>query len=79
GIYDPFQKDRIQLVKAYCLDATYSISKSSDDIMYTIVIRDDNLDRGFPCSYMITNNHSVGPIVQWLQFLKESNLIINPL
>ncbi|KAI9487852.1 MAG: hypothetical protein EXX96DRAFT_615602 [Benjaminiella poitrasii] len=37
--------------------------------------RDDDLGRGFPCGYTITNDHSV----QWLQFLKESNLIVNPL
>lgn len=78
GFVSSFQKDRIAAVKAYCLDATYCITKRSDEILYTIVIRDNRLGRGFPCGYMITNDHSLGPLVQWLQFLKNENLIVDP-
>ncbi|KAI8976785.1 hypothetical protein BDB01DRAFT_727351 [Pilobolus umbonatus] len=49
-------------MRTYCLDATHSITKRLDEI-YSIVIRDDILGRGFPCTYMITNDHSVGSIV----------------
>lgn len=75
----PFQMGRLTTVKAYCLDATHCITSRSDEILYTIVIRDDRLGRGFPCGYMITNEHSLGPIVQWLQFLKNKGLIVDPL
>jgi hypothetical protein len=79
GFMSPFQKDRLATVNTYCLDATYSITKRADDILYTLVIRDPHLGRGFPCGYMVTNDHSLGPIVQWLQFLKEESVIVNPL
>lgn len=79
GFISPFQMSRITSVKAYCLDATHCITKRSDEILYTIVIKDDYLGRGFPCAYMVTNDHSLGPIVQWLQFLKSKGLIVDPL
>ncbi|OAD70939.1 hypothetical protein PHYBLDRAFT_148157 [Phycomyces blakesleeanus NRRL 1555(-)] len=63
---------------AFCMDATYSITQRLDDILYTIVICDEELDRGFPCAYMLTNDHSLGPIVQWLKHLKDNQLIVNP-
>ncbi|KAG2228684.1 hypothetical protein INT48_005377 [Thamnidium elegans] len=79
GFMSPFQKERLVAVNIYCLDATYFITKRTDEILYTIVIRDNHPGRSFPCGYMITNDHSLGPIVQWLQFLKNKGVIVDPL
>lgn len=78
GFISPFRQPRIKMSSTFCLDATYSITQRSDEILYTIVIRDGATDRGVPCGYMITNDHSLGPIVQWLQHLKDNNLIVDP-
>ncbi|OAD68351.1 hypothetical protein PHYBLDRAFT_68897 [Phycomyces blakesleeanus NRRL 1555(-)] len=74
----PFQQSKIKAAATFCMDATYSITQRSDDILYTIVIRNEELDRGFPCAYMLTNDHSLGPIVQWLKHLKDNQLVVNP-
>ncbi|KAL0087492.1 hypothetical protein J3Q64DRAFT_1885443 [Phycomyces blakesleeanus] len=71
-------QSKIKAAAAFCMDATYSITQRLDDILYTIVICDEELDRGFPCAYMLTNDHSLGPIVQWLKHLKDNQLIVNP-
>ncbi|OAD77249.1 hypothetical protein PHYBLDRAFT_164161 [Phycomyces blakesleeanus NRRL 1555(-)] len=78
GFASPFQQGKIKAATTFCMDATYIITQRSDDILYTIVIRDEELDRGFPCAYMLTNDHSLGPIVQWLKHLKDNQLIVNP-
>lgn len=75
----PMQIQRMPKVKNYCLNATYSISKRADDILYSIVTGYEQLGRDFPCGYMITNDHSIGPIVQWLAYLKENSVIVDPL
>ncbi|OAD80242.1 hypothetical protein PHYBLDRAFT_140246 [Phycomyces blakesleeanus NRRL 1555(-)] len=74
----PFQQIKIKAAAKFCMDATYSITQKSNDILYTIVIRDEELDRGFPCAYMLTNDHSLGPIIQWLKHLKVNQLVVNP-
>ncbi|OAD72396.1 hypothetical protein PHYBLDRAFT_169527 [Phycomyces blakesleeanus NRRL 1555(-)] len=78
GFTSPFQQSKIKAAATFCMDATYSITQRLDDILYTIVIRDQELDRGFPCAYMLTNDHSLGPIVQWLKHLKDNQLVVNP-
>lgn len=78
GFISPDQQRLIRQAKTFCLDATHSISKRYRDILYTIVIRNDFIDGGHPVAYMVTNDHSIGPIVQWLTFWKENNLIVNP-
>ena len=37
--------------------------------MYTIVTKDSYTGTGYPNAYMFTNNHSAGPIKEWLSFL----------
>ena len=63
---------------SFCLDSTHGISSNIADVLYTLIIRDDTIGRGWPVAYMITNDHSVGPIVEWLQHLRNAQLLINP-
>ena len=51
---------------SFCLDATHDVSQGVDVIMYTLLIRDEEICLGWPVGYMMTNDHSVAPIVQWL-------------
>jgi hypothetical protein len=46
--------------------------------MYTIVIRDDDIERGFTAAFMFTNDQTIGAITQWLLFLKNSSLVVDP-
>ncbi|OAD66354.1 hypothetical protein PHYBLDRAFT_175166 [Phycomyces blakesleeanus NRRL 1555(-)] len=78
GFISRFQQSKIKAAATFYMDATYSITQRSNDILYTIVIRDEELDRGFPCAYMLTNDHSLSPIVQWWKHLKDNKLVANP-
>ncbi|OAD74567.1 hypothetical protein PHYBLDRAFT_145004 [Phycomyces blakesleeanus NRRL 1555(-)] len=78
GFTSPFQQSKIKAAATFCMDATYSITQRSNDILYTIVIHDEELDRGFPCAYMLINYHSLDSIVQWLKHLKDNQLVVNP-
>jgi hypothetical protein len=64
--------------KSFCLDGTHGISSSISDILYTLIIRDNNVGRELPVAYMITNDHSTGPIVEWLQHLRDERLLVDP-
>ncbi|KAG1056753.1 hypothetical protein G6F43_001373 [Rhizopus delemar] len=64
--------------KAFCLDATHGISSNLSDILYTLIIRDDSIGRGWPVAYMITNDRSTDPIDEWLQHLRNSSLLVAP-
>ena len=41
-------------------------------------MRDELIDCGHPVVYMITNDHILGPVTQWLQYLKNNVLIVDP-
>lgn len=78
GFISPQQQELIKKSRTFCLDATYNISRRVDDILYSIVVRDELIDRGHPVAYMITNDHSLGPVTQWLNYLKTNGLVVNP-
>ncbi|KAG1543115.1 hypothetical protein G6F47_011492 [Rhizopus delemar] len=78
GFVSPDQQIRMKNSKAFCLDATHGISSNLSDILYTLIIRDDSIGRGWPVAYMITNDRSTGPIVEWLQHLRNPGLLVDP-
>ncbi|KAG2193588.1 hypothetical protein INT47_007391 [Mucor saturninus] len=78
GFVSPDQKIRMKNSSAFCLDATHSISSNMADILYTLIIRDNRIGRGWPVTYMITNDHGTEPIVEWLQHLRDARLLVDP-
>ncbi|OAD68579.1 hypothetical protein PHYBLDRAFT_73743 [Phycomyces blakesleeanus NRRL 1555(-)] len=74
----PTQQIKMRNAVSFCLDATHAISGKIDEILYTLLVCDKEIGRGWPVAFMVTNDRGVGPIVQWLQFLKSSLLLINP-
>ncbi|KAG1452047.1 hypothetical protein G6F57_016016 [Rhizopus arrhizus] len=64
--------------KALCLDVAHGISSNLSDILYTLIIRDDSIGRGWPVAYMVTNDRSTGSIFEWLQHLRNSGLLVDP-
>ncbi|OAD78862.1 hypothetical protein PHYBLDRAFT_140913 [Phycomyces blakesleeanus NRRL 1555(-)] len=78
GFMSPIQQNKMKNAVSFCLDATYGISGKIDEILYTLLIHNEEIGRGWPVAYMITNDRDVGPIVQWLQFLTSSLLLVNP-
>ena len=71
GFLSPTQLQFLQQARSVCLDATYNITADVNDIMYTIVTKDSYTGTGYPNAYMFTNNHSAGPIKEWLSFLHD--------
>ncbi|OAD74578.1 hypothetical protein PHYBLDRAFT_67505 [Phycomyces blakesleeanus NRRL 1555(-)] len=78
GFMSPIQQNKMKNAASFCLDATHGISEKIDEILYTLLIHDEEIGRGWPVAYMITNDRGVSPIVQWLQFLKSSLFLVNP-
>ncbi|KAG2192873.1 hypothetical protein INT47_006045 [Mucor saturninus] len=74
----PDQKIQMKNSSAFCLDASHSISSNMADILYTLIIRDNSIGRGWPDAYMITNDHGTGLMVEWLQHLRDSRLLVDP-
>ena len=71
GFLSPTQLHFLQQARSVCMDATYNITTNVNDIMYTIVTRDPSTGTGYPNAYMFTNNHSAGPLKEWLAFLRD--------
>ncbi|KAG1048415.1 hypothetical protein G6F43_009191 [Rhizopus delemar] len=78
GFVSPDQQIRMKNSKAFCLDATHGISSNLSDILYILIIRDNSIGRGWPVAYMIINDRSTDPIVEWLQHLRNSGLLVDP-
>ncbi|KAG1519856.1 hypothetical protein G6F52_008218 [Rhizopus delemar] len=78
GFVSSDQQIRMKNPKALCLDVAHGISSNLSDILYTLIIRDDSIGRGWPVAYMVTNDRSTGSIVEWLQHLRNSGLLVDP-
>ena len=78
GFSSPLQQTKMRNAISFCMDATHDVYQGVDVIMYTLLISDEEICRGWPVAYMITNDQTVAPIVQWLQFLKSSNVLVYP-
>jgi hypothetical protein len=64
GFVSPLQQQKMKNALSFCLDATHGISQNIDQVLYTLLIRDNAIGRGWPVGFMITNDKTVGPIVQ---------------
>ena len=71
GFQSPVQVREMSLNKSFCLDATHGISPRSTEVLYSLVARDSHTQKGYPVAYMVTNDQTVGPVNQWLTFLKQ--------
>ncbi|OAD68776.1 hypothetical protein PHYBLDRAFT_150368 [Phycomyces blakesleeanus NRRL 1555(-)] len=78
GFMSPVQQEKMKTATSFCLDATHAISSNMNEILYTLLVRDEDIGRGWPVAFMVTNDQGVSPIVQWLQFLKRSSLLVDP-
>lgn len=77
GFLSQAQYSQMESATTFSMDATYNVVQNREIIMYSLVVAHRNTGQGYPVAYMFTNDHSVGPLVQWLAFLK-SNANMNP-
>lgn len=68
----------MKIASSFCLYTTHGISSSISDILYTLLIREDSIGRGWPVAYMIISYHGTGLIIEWLQHLRGLRLLIDP-
>ncbi|OAD67595.1 hypothetical protein PHYBLDRAFT_151106 [Phycomyces blakesleeanus NRRL 1555(-)] len=73
GFQSPSQMMLMRISRSFCLDATYNISACNIEILYSLVTRHPDTGKGSPVAYMITNDHSVSPINQWLVHLRKKS------
>ncbi|OAD66587.1 hypothetical protein PHYBLDRAFT_175135 [Phycomyces blakesleeanus NRRL 1555(-)] len=50
------QQNKTKNAASFCLDIMSGISEKIDEILYTLLIRDEEIGRGWPVAYMITND-----------------------
>ncbi|KAI9485763.1 MAG: hypothetical protein EXX96DRAFT_534095 [Benjaminiella poitrasii] len=77
GFQSEWQKALILQTVVFSVYATHSILNRSRDILYSLVVRNPKTGYGNSVAYLITNDHSVEPIKNWLVSFKQRN-IINP-
>ncbi|KAL0088727.1 hypothetical protein J3Q64DRAFT_1808890 [Phycomyces blakesleeanus] len=70
GFMSPTQQIKMRNAVSFCLDATHAISGKIDEILYTLLVHDKEISRGWPVAFIVTNDQGVGPI--------SSLLLINP-
>jgi hypothetical protein len=72
GIISPWQMSIMGVSKSFSLDSAFGISSRSSEVLYSLVVRHPDTGKGVPVGYMITNNQSVAPVLNWLRFLKNN-------
>ncbi|EIE88594.1 hypothetical protein RO3G_13305 [Rhizopus delemar RA 99-880] len=72
GIISPWQMCIMGVSKSFSLDSTFGISSRSSEVLYSLVVRYPDTGKGVPVGYVITNNQSVAPVLNWLRFLKDN-------
>ncbi|OAD78453.1 hypothetical protein PHYBLDRAFT_140530 [Phycomyces blakesleeanus NRRL 1555(-)] len=69
GFQSSSQMMLMRISESFCLDATHNISARNIEILYSLVTHHSDTAKGSSVAYIITNDHSVGPINQWLHNL----------
>ncbi|KAG2196263.1 hypothetical protein INT46_007347 [Mucor plumbeus] len=58
GFQSQIQSRKMEQHQSFCLDATH--------------VKDLLTEKGYPVAYMVTNDQSVGPVNQWLVYLRDN-------
>lgn len=72
GFQSQIQSRKMEQHQSFCLDATHGISCRSMEVLYTLLVKDLLTGKGYPVAYMVINNQSVGPVNQWLVYLRDN-------
>ncbi|CDH60959.1 predicted protein [Lichtheimia corymbifera JMRC:FSU:9682] len=56
-----------------CLDATHDVT-GKKFIMYTIVTQHEDIWRGFPIAYLVTDSQASSPLTSWLRILCQKGV-----
>jgi hypothetical protein len=64
--------DIMKVSKYFSLDSTFGISSRSNEVLYSLVIRHPGTGKGVPVGYLLTNDQSVAPVLEWLKFFRDN-------
>ncbi|CDH61222.1 hypothetical protein RO3G_15174 [Lichtheimia corymbifera JMRC:FSU:9682] len=70
GFSSPWQLSMFENAKYLSIDATHHVCGYAKGLLYTIIIRHPEADRGVPISYLFTVDHSAAPLAKWFTDLK---------
>ncbi|SAL97139.1 hypothetical protein, partial, partial [Absidia glauca] len=73
GFQSPNQLQVMGRAESFSLDATHNVEHHIRTILYSWVVKHPITGRGYPVAYMITNSRGIGPLVQWLSFLRDNS------
>ncbi|OAD67261.1 hypothetical protein PHYBLDRAFT_151513 [Phycomyces blakesleeanus NRRL 1555(-)] len=52
GFMSPVQQEKIKTATSFCLDGTHAISSNVNEILYTLLVQDEDIGRGWPVAFM---------------------------
>ncbi|KAG1442968.1 hypothetical protein G6F46_012065 [Rhizopus delemar] len=71
GFISSWQMDIMKVSKCFSLDSTFGISSRSNEVLYSLVVRHPDTGKGVPVGYLLTNDQSVTPVLEWLTFFRD--------
>ncbi|KAG1573839.1 hypothetical protein G6F50_002496 [Rhizopus delemar] len=71
GFISSWQMDIMKVSKCFSLDSTFGISSRSNEVLYSLVVRHSDTGKGVPVGYLLTNDQSVTPVLEWLKFFRD--------
>ncbi|EIE84811.1 hypothetical protein RO3G_09521 [Rhizopus delemar RA 99-880] len=74
GFISLWQMDIMKVSKCFSLDSTLEISSRSNEVLYSLVVGHPDTGKGVPIGYLLTNDQSVAPVLEWLKFLQRQLL-----
>lgn len=71
GFSSPWQQSLFESAKYLSIDATHHVCGYAKGLLYTVLIRHPEADRGVPISYLFTVDSSATPLVKWFKDLNQ--------
>jgi hypothetical protein len=72
GFISLWQMDIMKVSKYFSLDSAFGTSSRSNEVLYSLVVRYSDTEKGVPVDCLLTNDQSVAPVLEWLKFFRDN-------
>ncbi|KAG1147576.1 hypothetical protein G6F37_001447 [Rhizopus arrhizus] len=56
----------------FSLDSAFGASSRSNEVLYSLVVRHSDTEKGVPVDYLLINDQSVAPVLEWLKLFRDN-------
>ncbi|KAG0738723.1 hypothetical protein G6F57_006504 [Rhizopus arrhizus] len=64
--------DIMKVSKYFSLDSAFGTSSRSNEALYSLAVRHPDTEKEVPVDYLLTNDQSVAPVLEWLKFFRDN-------